>query len=282
MKKTILLPCIPLWIHSLTLAPVVAALSLFPAKASPVERTLLERILKHAGGELLERTARETAEHSAAAALRSLGKTGAEEAVKRGGLPLLQAAARHGDDVWHLAGRVPESTRFLASKPAEALHLAGRFGDDAVRLESRVPGMAQKAVEHFGPKSLGPLSKAAPAEVNHLIGYAGKAQNPEVRKKLFDLWVQRGGAILEVLERHKALIFTGGLTLAILDVADGIREAIPETLPRIPAIIPPEAPVIVGTKLGNGLQWAVVLLSAAMSYRMITGGRNPTRKPKKP
>jgi hypothetical protein len=267
--------------HAVLRSSVVAlllasALGLWSAPrlyATPFEREIAAGILRKAGAELLERSARETAEHSAAAAIRAIGKESAGEVIQRGGLPLLHAAALHGDDLWRLARRVPETSRYLALKPAEALTLARRFGEDAVRLESRVAGMSVKAAEHFGPRNLAVLAKAAPPEVRRLVGYAEKTQNPKVRERLFNLWAQRGATVLKILDRNKTLILTGGLTMALLDVADGLSEAIPTLASEISEVVPPEAPIVFSSKTGTGLQWAIVFLSAAMSYRLITGNR---------
>lgn len=262
----------------LVLLFVVSPLQSVPAYASPVERKILEHLLHVAGREALERSTKEAIEQSVAAAVRTLGKEGAENLIQRGGLPLVRVAMEHGDDFWKLASRVPESAHYLAAKPAEALALARKFGDHAVRIETRVPGLAQKAALHFGPESLEVLAKASPGQVTQLVGYAEKAANPEVRKKLFDLWLKRGAGILRILDRNKTLILTGGLTMALLDVASGVSEGIRDSIPEIPSRIPPEAPLIFSTKIGTGFQWSVVLLSAAVSYRLIAGARKRTFK----
>jgi hypothetical protein len=261
------------------LTPMLAAFALasLPAQASPLERKILERVLHGVGKEALEKSAKETLEHSVSAAIRTLGHEGAEQVIERGGLALLHAGVQHGDDIWKLAARVPETAHYLAAKPAHALALARELGENAVRLEARAPGMAQKAALHFGPKSLEPLAKAAPGEATHLIGYAEKAANPEVRKKLFDLWLKRGAGILTALDRHKGLILTAGLTLATLDLAHGVSNGLEEAIPQMPAAMKDTTETL-ARQSGPALQWGAILLGAGAGGSLLIASYLRNRK----
>jgi hypothetical protein len=187
--------------------------------ASPVERILLEKITKKVAGEALEKTAQEAAEKTVAAAVRALGREGAEAALEHGGMKLLKAGIRYGDEIWAVVKRVPESAHFVAAKPAEALQLAAHFGDDALRLESRLPGMTQHAVDAFGSPALKHLAKASPEELTRLLGYAKAAKEPGLSRTLFNGWKSSGPRLLEQLDKHKGVILATGLTAAALDAA---------------------------------------------------------------
>jgi hypothetical protein len=188
-------------------------------KASPVERVLLENITKKLAGEALEKTAQEAAEKTVAAAVRALGREGAEAALEHGGMKLLKAGVRYGDEIWAVVKRVPESAHFVAAKPAEALQLAAHFGDDALRLESRLPGMTQHAVDAFGSPALKHLAQVSPEELTRLLGYAQAAKERGLSRTLFNGWKSSGPRLLGQLDKHKGVILATGLTAAALDAA---------------------------------------------------------------
>jgi hypothetical protein len=188
-------------------------------KASPVERIILEKLTQKLAGEALEKTAQEAAEKTVAAAVRALGREGAEAALEQGGVKLLKAGIRYGDELWAVVQRVPESAHLVAAKPAEALQLVAHFGDDALRLESRLPGMTQHAVDAFGSPALKHLAKAAPEELSRLLGYAQAAREPGLSRALFAGWRRSGHRLLEQLDKHKWTILATGLTAAALDAA---------------------------------------------------------------
>lgn len=210
---------------------------------------LAARAVVAATGEVLEKGAREAAEHAAAAAIKRLGIEGAEQAARRGGLALLHAGARHGDAIWDLARRVPEASRYLASHPDDALALADRYGDEAVRLESRLPGVARDAGQLFGRDRLATLTQANPVEVGTLVSFAKHADSAATRDALFEMWRRRGGSVLKELDKHKILILTTGLTLGTVKVADGAEDA----LRAIPAEVP-EAVETMASKTGEALK----------------------------
>lgn len=149
---------------------------------------------------------------------------GAEELVERGGLELLEAGAKHGDDILNTARRVPEAARYLGAQPQEAIKLVTQFGDDALLLEARVPGMAETAVTQFGPLESALISKAPPQDVTRLLGYAGRADTPQTRTALLTAWKKSGTTVLDELDQRKLLILTAGLTASTLIVAGGVSD----------------------------------------------------------
>ncbi len=221
-------------------APLILTILLIGSSASqanPVARKLVSKALEKAGRETLETGAREAAEHAAAAAIRKFGAEGAEELVQRGGLELLEAGAKHGDGILKAARRVPEATRYLAARPAEALTLVTRYGDDALRLEARVPGMAEQAIAQFGRGELAVFAKAPSSEITQLIGYAARADNPATRRALLESWKKNGSFVLRELDKHKVLILTGGLTVSMIMTADGVQDAVQDLPEKVPDAI---------------------------------------------
>jgi hypothetical protein len=244
------------------LLPLLLSLSLGAPclKASPVEREAASILIRALGRETFEKISRDVAQKSASAALKTLGREGAEQAFKTGGIRLLEAGVLHGDDVWKVVQRVPEATRFVAARPEEALSLMRRFGDSAVHLESRLPGMTQKAVEHFGPHALPSLAKASTEEASRLLAYAGKAESREMKEALFKKWLKNGGLVLRTLDKHKKLILVSGLTWAMLDLADDVGEGIRNT---------PSATEDIASGAGEGLRTGMGILSASVGGSLL-------------
>jgi hypothetical protein len=234
-------------------------------RANPLVGKLVTQALKQAGRETLEAGAREAAERAAATAIRRFGFESAEELVKRGGLELLEAGAKHGDDVLKAARRVPGAARYLGARPAEALSLITRYGDDALLLEARAPGMAQQAISQFGRGELAFLAKASPAEVTQLVGYAARADSPATRQTLLGSWKKNGSAVLRELDKHKVLILTGGLTVSMIKVSDGLEDGIRQMPERIPS----EAINNFFNKMGTGLSVAAMLGSVSLPLALV-------------
>lgn len=234
-------------------------------QANPVVRKLVAQALKQAGRETLEAGAREAAEHAAATAIRKFGASGAEELVQRGGLELLEAGAKHGDEILKAARRIPEATRYLGARPAEALGLVTRYGDDALRLEARVPGMTEQAVAQFGRGELAVLAKVPSSEITQLVGYAARADSPATRRALLESWKKNGSFVLRELDKSKALIITGGLTVSMIKVSDGLEDGIRQMPERIPS----EAMNNFFNKTGTGLAVAAMLGSVSLPLALV-------------
>lgn len=225
-----------------------------PVLANPLTRRLVAEALKVSGRETLEAGAREAAERAAATAIQRLGGEWAEKLIQSGGYELLEAAARHGDDVLTQAARCPAAARYIGACPQEALILGSRLGDDAILLEARVPGMAEQAATLLGRESLPRLAQAPPTEVTRLIGYAARADSPATRRVLQQSWEKHGNALLGELNKHKTLILTGGLTTSMIMVADGVQDAIQEMPERAP-----EAVKAFGLELAAGISISLMV-----------------------
>lgn len=243
------------------LAFVIAALMCdgFRLHANPLSRVLVQKALEISGTKVLSRTARELAERSATRAIQKLGKEGAERAVERGGLAILNAGARHGDDVWNLVKRCPEGVKYVAAKPQEAISMARKFGNDILIIESRTPGLGVRAAELLGPSRLPALARAKPEEVARLVGYASKADSPATRNQLFDLWMRRGGEVLDRLDKHKGLILAGGLTVATLKLADSMGESMETMSAKVDA----EDVGFAIRRISSSFAAAILLITAA-------------------
>jgi hypothetical protein len=258
---------------------VLSLIALLLNPFQPVNADLLSRgtagVLKHIGAEALETNARQAAEKAAHKAVKSLGAEGAEFAIERGGLALLEAGAHHGDVVWDLAKRVPEAARYIGSQPEHALSIGRHFGDDAVRLEAMQPGLGERAASIFGRDRLPALARADTSEVSALLAYAQKADKPATRDVLFDLWSSRGHRILKELDQHKKLILTGGLTAAILTVAQGGADGIR----KIPDRVPPQAFAKGLDQLSAGAanSMSIVAMGLAVALLLWIWLRRPTR-----
>lgn len=244
------------------------------AWANPVARRLAQQALQVSAGKAAATMSREALEHAAANAVRVMGGEAAERAVQRGGISLLQAGIQHGDDVLRTAARVPEAAGFLGASPKQALLLTTHYGDDALRLEARAPGMAELAIQQFGRESLPALAQTAPRDLTRLVGLAQKADSSATRDALWAAWKREGGAFLDRLDQHKALILIGGLTYGIIETAEGAGAAL--------ALIPekaPEALKILGNWTGAGIASSLLVLTTGFVWfrlRRRASGKMPT------
>lgn len=143
------------------------------------------------------------------------------DAARRGGLGLPEAAARHGDEVFHCAVRVPESAAALAARADELLPLARKYGDDFLRLEARVPGLGDDAARLFTEKdSLRRLVNLPSEQAREIISYANYATDAKVPMQLLRA-VERGGPkVISRLDPKKILAL--GLSSAMIVAATGV------------------------------------------------------------
>lgn len=268
-------------------ATLVTSLFLFCLAAttlhgSPIARELVERAVRLGGGEVLERQARATAELAATRAMQRFGRPGAEAIIDQGGLSLLQAGARHGDVVWDLVQRVPAAARYVGAQPERALDLARRLGDEALMLEARLPGAAESAARLFGRERLPVLAQTPSRDVQRLLGFAEQSTDPALHSALWDRWLGRGARLLDELDKHKKLILTGGLTMAMLDLAFASSDAVGEVgLATADTIrqMPPEAMQVLASEMGRGVKLAlalgVALLTACPLAWLLIRSRRP-------
>lgn len=214
-----------------------ALLPAAPAAASPLTvlvRETVERACVVSGREAVERGARESLEHAVAGAVRRQGPEAAR-AVQHGGLELLEATARHGDEVLALAKQAgPAGQRVLALEANRLLPLARQYGPTVLDLEARAPGLGGRVFTTFGTELAPAVAReAATEDLPRLLLAAGRADSPATRAMLWQGYKQGGGEFLERID-WKVVMATGASaaivtaayrTTAPLDAAaDVIRE----------------------------------------------------------
>lgn len=184
-----------------------------------IAREILERVLRdgaeRSGREVLEGEAKK----SAVEALERLTKVYGDDVLKvvqDGGIELLEAVPRFGDDVIELAIKAsPAGRRTLARELPDLLPLARRVGVDAIELESRAPGLAVKTFSTFGDDGGKLVAKNVPTEdVPRLLSYGEKADNPETRKLLLEAYEKEGKSLFERIPAK--LVLASGLTASMI------------------------------------------------------------------
>ncbi|NBV87200.1 MAG: hypothetical protein EBS01_13270 [Verrucomicrobia bacterium] len=167
-----------------------------PAKAS-VASEILEKLIVLSGKALdpaAHAVARQTLERGVVLCGESAGL-----AAKKGGLALVEAAARHGDEVWRLAKICEGAPEALAARADTILEVAGRWGRDAACLEIKAPGCAEVLARKLGAAEMGELvSKAAPEEIKRLAVLSAQCSAEEARVAA-GLWRQGNTRVLERL-----------------------------------------------------------------------------------
>ncbi len=139
-------------------------------------------------------------------------------ATEKGGLELLEAASKYGDDVWHLSSKVPQATRALAVRADELIPMTKRIGTEVLELEARIPGIAEKIVEHFGDDAVKYLAhNVSPEDLTRLTGYAAKADSPATKALLYEKYKEAGTHFLDKLDYKQ--ILAGGLSIAAITAA---------------------------------------------------------------
>lgn len=203
---------------------VLAALLLQPTEgiASPsstITREVLERVLR----ESTERSGRELFEEGAKkSAIKTLerlsGKYGDDALMvaRDGGLELIEAVPRFGDEVFEIAIKAsPEARRAFAREIPELFPLAKRVGVDAIELEARTPGLALKTFSTFGDEGGKIVAKNAPTEdVPRLLSYGEKADSRATRDLLIETYEKEGKSIFERITPK--LVLASGLSASML------------------------------------------------------------------
>jgi hypothetical protein len=200
------------------------ALSLFAllpaatAAASPLTvlvRETVERACVVSGREAVERGARESLEHAVAGAVRRQGPEAAR-AVQHGGVELLEATARHGDDVLVLAKHAgPAGQRALALEADRLLPLARQYGPTVLNLEARAPGLGGRVFTTFGTELAPAVAReAATEDLPRLLLAAGRADSPATRAMLWQGYKRGGGEFLKRID-WKVVMATGASAAVI-------------------------------------------------------------------
>lgn len=202
-------------------ACLTAALLPASATGSPLTvlvRETIERACVVSGREVAERGARESLERATAAAVQRQGAAAAR-AIQHGGLELLEATARHGDDVLKFATAAgPAGQRALALEADRLLPLARQYGPAVLNLEARAPGLGGRVFTTFGTELAPAVARqAATEDLPRLLLAAGRADSPATRAMLWEGY-RRGGS--EFLERIDwKVVMAVGVSVAVIDAA---------------------------------------------------------------
>lgn len=208
--------------HSLMLACLTATfLSAASAAGSPLTvlvRETVERACVVSGQEAAERGARESLERATAAAVQRQGAAAAR-AIQHGGLELLGATARHGDDVLKFAkAAAPAGQRALALEADRLLPLARQYGPAVLNLEARAPGLGGRVFTTFGEElGLAVARQAATKDLPRLLLAAGRTDSPATRAMLWEGYKQGGSEFLKRI--NWKVVMAVGVSVAVIDAA---------------------------------------------------------------
>jgi len=190
-----------------------------PATAAPavsrLAREAVEMGLRKSGREATERVARESLEQAVETAVSKYGPEAAQ-AVADGGVELLEAAGRYGDDLIRIAAEAsPAGRRALALEPGRMLPLVREFGREAVEIEARSPGLSHRVFTSFGADAGRQIARQVPAEdLPRLLKYGERADSPQTRQLLVEAYRSEGPAIFRRIP--PALVLASGLTAAMI------------------------------------------------------------------
>ena len=178
-------------------------------------REILDQASRRSGRELTEQAARESAEQAVASAVKRYGPRSAD-AIADGGLELVEASTRYGDDVMRIAVEAgPAARRALALDAGNLVPLVRQLGPEALELEAKSPGLARQVFENFGPDAARQIARNMPAEdMPRLVAYANRADAPATRKALLEAYRNEGPTIFERIPPK--LVLAGGLSAAML------------------------------------------------------------------
>ncbi|MGO9203790.1 MAG: hypothetical protein ACLQM8_24990 [Limisphaerales bacterium] len=198
-------------------------------------REAFELAARRSGRKIPESSAREAGERILE---RSVAKFGdkALAAAGDGGLELIEATAKYGDDVMRFGVVAsPAARRVLALSAEDLLPLARRIGPEALELETKVPGHAAKVFAVFGEDAGKIIAKNVPADdIPRLLSYAEKADSQATRRLLLECYQKEGKQLFERIPPR--LMLAGGLTAAMLYGTHGIITAIKQAIAQHPLI----------------------------------------------
>lgn len=178
-------------------------------------RELVELLFRKGGREVTERLSREVAEQSVETAVSKFGPR-ATQAIMDGGLELVEAGARYGDDVMRAAvDATPAARRALALAPERILPLVRELGTEAVEIEAKSPGLARRVFSNFGDDGARRIAREVPAEdVPRLLAYAEKADTPATRIILLEAYEKEGASLFQRIPA--SLVLASGLSAGAL------------------------------------------------------------------
>ena len=181
--------------------------------------------------------------------------TQALKAAGKGGLELMEAAGKYGDDIWKFSRAYPAGARSLALHPETYLPLCRKYGSEVLALEAKAVGTAPSATKFFGKEGVNYLAVNAPAkDIPVILGMAAKAENRQVSKKLFELYRRTGGAILKHLEPKRILAYglSGSMLMSAYQVSSGMKkgiETVSESVGNATETVAQNAPDTVGENI---------------------------------
>jgi len=182
---------------------------------SQLVREAVEFAFKKSGQEVAERASREAVEQSVEAGVKKYGSRAAQ-AVAEGGVELVEATAKYGDDVMRVAVEAtPAARRVLALEPGRMLPLVREFGEEALEIEAKSPGLARRAFTTFGDDGARQIARQVPADdLPRLLKYAEQADTPETRRLLLDAYKKEGPSIFERIPA--SLVLATGLSASMI------------------------------------------------------------------
>jgi hypothetical protein len=192
-----------------------AASSAIAGGTATIVREAVELASRRSGRKLAEQATRESAHTVVESAVRRYGPKAAD-AFADGGLELIEAGTRYGDDVVRLAVTSgPAARRALALDPGNLVPLVRELGPEALEIEAKSPGLARTVFVQFGPDGARRLATAVPAEdMPRLIAYADRADTPQTRKLLLEAYEKEGPGLFARIPPN--LVLAGGVTTAMI------------------------------------------------------------------
>ncbi len=227
-------------------APALPVLRILSAGEKAVDKILelAARVSKRSVGPAAKRAVRPAVEQ----AVSKNGVRAVRSAVRNGGWDLLEAGAKHGEDIMAMAARVPEAARVLAAHPQRLSALARRYGDDVLRLEAARPGLTQIMRREIPENSLQTLFRYGgrhPNQVAQLTAVAQHIPDPKIRAELIAAFIRTQNKprfLARLLDRVTwRKILAGGLSASAIiaaaeagnGVADAARKITPDRFEHI-------------------------------------------------
>jgi hypothetical protein len=266
-----------------TLLPRASAIAPLVIKVSVSAIEECAEVAAQVSGRTLSATARkEVGAEIERAALR-LGPE-ALDTARRGGLELVEAATKHGDDIWRLGASAPAGARALALHTEEILPLARRIGPEVLDLEAKAAGTAAGVAEQFGDKAVPYFAqKVPPSDIPVLIGYAQKADSAATRELLLREYQKQGRSLLERLDWKQimAIGLSSGAIVGTYKTSDGVEEGLKRISKDSPEIFgdtvrflmwPFVLPLSI---LGFGVAFMLLRRWGLFRTRCVSGGKTP-------
>ena len=150
--------------------------------------------------------------------------TEALKVVEDGGLELLEAVPKYGDELVQIATKAtPQARRALALNVTELLPLTRRVGVDAIELEAKAPGQAIKVYRLFCDDAGKAVATTVRTEdIPRIIKYGEVSDNDATRRLLLETYKKEGASLFERIPPK--VILAGGLTAAMLYGTNRITE----------------------------------------------------------